>query len=52
MPLPFDEAEAHALIDVPEVLIEAELGLGEGQATVWSCDYSYDYIRINAEYRT
>jgi glutamate N-acetyltransferase/amino-acid N-acetyltransferase len=52
MPLDFDETEAHKLLDVPEVLIEADLGLGDGRATVWSCDYSYDYIRINAEYRT
>jgi glutamate N-acetyltransferase/amino-acid N-acetyltransferase len=52
MPLDFDEAEAHRLLDVPEVLIEADLGLGDGQATVWTCDLSYQYVKINAEYRT
>jgi glutamate N-acetyltransferase/amino-acid N-acetyltransferase len=52
LPLPFDEAGAHALLDVPEVLIDAELGLGDGTATVWTCDFSYEYVRVNAEYRT
>ncbi len=52
LPLPFDEAGAHAILDVPEVLIDAELGLGDGSATVWTCDFSYEYVRVNAEYRT
>jgi glutamate N-acetyltransferase/amino-acid N-acetyltransferase len=52
LPLPFDEAGAHAILDVPEVLIDAELGLGDGTATVWTCDFSYEYVRVNAEYRT
>ena len=40
VPLDFDETEAHKLLDVPEVLIEADLGLGDGEATVWTCDLS------------
>jgi glutamate N-acetyltransferase/amino-acid N-acetyltransferase len=52
LPLPFDERAASALLDVPEVTIDADLGLGTGEATVWTCDFSEDYIRINAEYRT
>ncbi|MGQ9874514.1 MAG: bifunctional glutamate N-acetyltransferase/amino-acid acetyltransferase ArgJ [Chloroflexus sp.] len=52
LPLPFDEKAAHQLLDVPEITIDADLGLGDGQATVWTCDFSYDYVRINAEYRT
>ncbi|MCX7859384.1 MAG: bifunctional glutamate N-acetyltransferase/amino-acid acetyltransferase ArgJ [Chloroflexus sp.] len=52
LPLPFDEKAAHKLLDVPEITIDADLGLGDGQATVWTCDFSYDYVRINAEYRT
>jgi glutamate N-acetyltransferase/amino-acid N-acetyltransferase len=52
LPLPFDEAGAHALLNVPEVLIDAELGLSDGSATVWTCDFSYEYVRVNAEYRT
>jgi glutamate N-acetyltransferase/amino-acid N-acetyltransferase len=52
LPLDFDEQAAHSLLDVPEVRIDADLGLGPGSATVWTCDFSYDYVRINAEYRT
>lgn len=52
LPLPFDEAGAHALLDVPEVLIDADLGLADGSATVWTCDFSYEYVKVNAEYRT
>jgi glutamate N-acetyltransferase/amino-acid N-acetyltransferase len=52
MPLDFDEKAASDLLDVPEVSIDADLGLGEGAATVWTCDFSESYIRINAEYRT
>ena len=35
-----------------EVEIEVELGLGRGEARIWTCDLSYDYVRINAEYTT
>jgi len=52
LPLPFDEAAASDLLNVPEISIDADLGLGHGAATVWTCDFSLDYIRINAEYRT
>ncbi|MCU0493065.1 MAG: bifunctional glutamate N-acetyltransferase/amino-acid acetyltransferase ArgJ [Chloroflexaceae bacterium] len=52
LPLDFDEKAAHNLLNVPEVQIEADLGLGDGAATVWTCDFSYDYVKINAEYRT
>ncbi len=52
VPLPFDERAAHDLLNVPEITIDVDLGLGEGEATVWTCDFSYDYVRINAEYRT
>ena len=35
-----------------EVSIEVELGAGKGEATVWTCDLTYDYVKINAEYTT
>lgn len=35
-----------------EVLIHVSLGLGDAQATVWGCDLSYEYVRINGEYTT
>jgi len=36
----------------PEVAIEVDLGAGRGSARMWTCDLSYDYVRINAEYTT
>ncbi|TSA04590.1 MAG: bifunctional ornithine acetyltransferase/N-acetylglutamate synthase, partial [Methylococcus sp.] len=35
-----------------EILVRVRLGRGESAATVVTCDFSYDYVRINAEYRT
>ena len=52
LPLPFDEQAASALLNVPEVTIDADLGLGDGVTTVWTCDLGPEYITINAEYRT
>jgi glutamate N-acetyltransferase/amino-acid N-acetyltransferase len=34
----------------PEIVIRVSLGLGQKQATVWGCDLSYEYVRINGEY--
>ncbi|MBI4665637.1 MAG: bifunctional glutamate N-acetyltransferase/amino-acid acetyltransferase ArgJ [Nitrospinae bacterium] len=36
----------------PNVEISLDLGMGGAQAEVWTCDLTYDYIRINADYRT
>ncbi len=52
LPLDFDEQAARQLLDVPELHVEIDLGLGTGSARVWTCDLTYEYIRINAEYRT
>lgn len=35
-----------------EVSIRIDLGRGEASATTWTCDFSYDYVKINAEYRS
>lgn len=48
----FEEAAVSAAMDTAEVGIDVDLHLGDGEATVWTCDLSYDYVRINAEYRT
>jgi glutamate N-acetyltransferase/amino-acid N-acetyltransferase len=52
VPLDFDEQAAHRLLSQSDVLIDADLGLGDGSATAWTCDFSYDYVKINAEYRS
>jgi glutamate N-acetyltransferase / amino-acid N-acetyltransferase len=46
-----EEAGAVVMAE-PEILIRISLGRGETQARVLTCDFSYDYVRINAEYRS
>lgn len=48
----FDRDAAHDYLTNKEVQIVLDLNNGEETATVWTCDYSYDYIKINAEYHT
>lgn len=48
----FDRDAAHDYLTQPEVEITLDLNMGDGEARVWTCDYSYDYIKINAEYHT
>ncbi len=49
---PFDRDAAHEYLTEEEVRIVVDLGSGSASATVWTCDFSYDYVRINAEYHT
>ena len=35
-----------------EITVRADLARGEAAATVWTCDFSYDYVKINADYRS
>ena len=49
---PAARARAQARLRAPEVAVEVELGAGRAEARTWTCDLSYDYVRINAEYRT
>jgi len=51
-PLDFDAAVASAAIKQTEVIVQLDLGLGSASAVVWTCDFSYDYVKINAEYHT
>ena len=46
------EADAARVMSGDELTVRVDLGLGEAQAWVWTCDLSYDYVKINAEYRT
>jgi len=46
------EEIARRLADKREVTIEADLGAGKAHAVAWTCDLTYDYVRINAEYTT
>ena len=51
-PVAFDEERAKAALKGPEVLLTVALHAGPAAATVWTCDLTEDYIRINASYRT
>ncbi len=48
----YDEDKATQLFDNDPVRITIDLRAGDVEVTMWTCDYSYDYIRINADYRT
>ena len=48
----YQEAKGSAVMAQPDISIRAELNAGEAECTVWTCDFSYDYVKINAEYRT
>ena len=52
VPLSYSEAAASAIFAQPEIDVRVELGLGAGAATVWTSDLSYEYVRINGDYRT
>lgn len=51
-PLPFSEEQAKRVLGDSEVTILVDLGAGPAQATAWGCDLSYEYVRINGDYRT
>jgi glutamate N-acetyltransferase/amino-acid N-acetyltransferase len=46
------EEAAYSIMKKKSFKIRCELGIGEGSYTAYGCDLSYDYVRINAEYRT
>lgn len=48
----YDEAPVAAHLKGQDIRIGADLGLGEGRATVWTCDLTHGYISINADYRS
>ena len=48
----YDEAKVGAVIQAKDIKVKVDLKLGSGAARVWTCDFSYDYVKINAEYHT
>ncbi len=48
----YDEAPVAAHMKTRDIRIEVNIGLGTGEATVWSCDLTHGYIDINADYRS
>ncbi|NLA51903.1 MAG: bifunctional glutamate N-acetyltransferase/amino-acid acetyltransferase ArgJ [Alcaligenaceae bacterium] len=48
----YQEADGERVMKESEILVRVALNRGTTQETVYSCDFSYDYVKINAEYRT
>ena len=48
----YSEADASAYMKNAELIIGVDLGIGIGASTVWTCDLTYEYFRLNADYRS
>ena len=48
----YSEEEATRILSAPEVTVLVDMHMGEAQAAAWGCDLSYDYVKINADYRS
>ncbi|MCR5249364.1 MAG: bifunctional glutamate N-acetyltransferase/amino-acid acetyltransferase ArgJ [Lachnospiraceae bacterium] len=48
----YDEAEATKLLSEDAVTVLVDMHMGSAEATAWGCDLSYDYVKINADYRS
>jgi glutamate N-acetyltransferase / amino-acid N-acetyltransferase len=48
----YQETEAARVMAQAELTVRVDLGLGSAEEWVWTCDFSYDYVKINAEYRS
>ncbi|QKS73233.1 bifunctional glutamate N-acetyltransferase/amino-acid acetyltransferase ArgJ [Paenalkalicoccus suaedae] len=52
LPADFSEEEGKEYLMSENVSVTVELKMGDGEATAWGCDLTYDYVKINASYRT
>jgi glutamate N-acetyltransferase/amino-acid N-acetyltransferase len=50
--LAFDETKAKQILSQRDILVTVELNMGQFEASIWTCDFSYDYVKINGSYRT
>ena len=48
----YDEAALREVMGQHDIVIDIDMGLGSAEATVWTCDFSYEYVKINGEYHT
>ena len=46
------EEQGSAVMKEPEILVRVDLARGNATCTIWTCDFSYDYVKINADYRS
>nr|WP_092073886.1 bifunctional glutamate N-acetyltransferase/amino-acid acetyltransferase ArgJ [Dendrosporobacter quercicolus]NSL47863.1 bifunctional glutamate N-acetyltransferase/amino-acid acetyltransferase ArgJ [Dendrosporobacter quercicolus DSM 1736]SDM69428.1 glutamate N-acetyltransferase [Dendrosporobacter quercicolus] len=52
MGISYDEQALKAVMAEHDITVTVDLGAGTAEATVWSCDFSYEYVKINGEYHT
>ena len=48
----FDEAKAAAILSEQEIRFSCDMKMGNEEATAWGCDLTYDYVKINGDYRS
>ena len=48
----FSEEEAKEILSEEEIRVHVTIGKGDGVAVAWGCDLTYDYVRINGDYRS
>jgi glutamate N-acetyltransferase/amino-acid N-acetyltransferase len=48
----YKEEDGARVMKPAEIVVRVDLGRGGGEAKVWTCDFSYDYVKINADYRS
>ena len=48
----YEEEDGARIMQAAEITVRVDLGRGEVAATMWTCDFSYDYVKINADYRS
>ena len=48
----FSEDEALRRFEDPEIVIDVQLGAGNAATTVWTCDFTHEYVTINGDYRS
>jgi glutamate N-acetyltransferase/amino-acid N-acetyltransferase len=48
----YTEADGRRVMKPAEIEVRVTLGRGDEAAVVWTCDFSYDYVKINADYRS
>ena len=52
LPVDFEASELSCLMKAKEIELHIDLGLGDAEAKIMTCDFSYDYVKINADYTT
>ena len=48
----YQEADGARIMQSPEITVRVDLGRGTAGARVYTCDFSYDYVKINGDYRS